>query len=161
MALWASEAKRLRAQLPADVAANLDRHEADGTFEDPAYKAATDVYYERHVCRVRPKPAGLVRTEALMAEDPTVYHTMNGPNEFFCIGSLRDWTIIDRLGAITAPTLLISGRFDEATPVTVQPFADGIADVRWEIFENSSHMPFVEEPEGYRAVVEAFLAAHD
>jgi len=43
----------------------------------------------------------------------------------------------------------------------VQPFFDNIPNVRWEIFENSSHMPFIEEPERYREVVEAFLADHD
>jgi L-proline amide hydrolase len=63
--------------------------------------------------------------------------------------------------AIEAPTLLVSGRHDEATPVTVQPFADGIPDVGWEIFEDSSHMPFIEEPERYLAVVAEFLAQHD
>jgi len=29
----------------------------------------------------------------------------------------------------------------------VQPFFDAIPDVRWEIFEASSHMPFIEEPD--------------
>jgi L-proline amide hydrolase len=43
----------------------------------------------------------------------------------------------------------------------VQPFFDNIPDVRWEIFEESSHMPFVEEPERYLGVVESFLAEHD
>jgi L-proline amide hydrolase len=33
--------------------------------------------------------------------------------------------------------------------------------VRWEIFEDSSHMPFIEEPEHYLEVVEGFLAALD
>ena len=161
MALWASEALVLRAQLPNDVAATLDHHEALGTFDDPAYKAASDLYYDLHVCRVKPKPDGLVRTEAFMAEDSTVYNTMNGPNEFCCIGTLRNWSIVERVSSINVPTLLISGRFDEATPATVQPFADGIADVRWEIFEESSHMPFHEEPERYREVVESFLGAHE
>jgi len=56
---------------------------------------------------------------------------------------------------------LISGRHDEATPATVQPFFDGIPDARWEIFEDSSHMPFVEEGERYRDVVETFLQEFD
>lgn len=161
MALWVSEASRLRAQLPADVAGALDRHEAAGTTDDPEYKAATKAYYDRHVCRVQPEPAGLTRTTAYMDKDPTVYHTMNGPNEFFCVGTLRGWTIAERVGSITAPTLLVSGRHDEATPATVQPFFDGIPDVRWEVFEESSHMPFYEEPQRYREVVEAFLAEND
>jgi L-proline amide hydrolase len=87
--------------------------------------------------------------------------TMNGPSEFHVIGSLKTWSIIDRLDRIEVPVLLISGKFDEATPATVQPFKDHIKDVRWEIFEHSSHMPHVEETERYLTVVGRFLDAHD
>ncbi|MGD0054486.1 MAG: proline iminopeptidase-family hydrolase [Acidimicrobiales bacterium] len=161
MALWSSEAKKLRALMPTEVEAALDCHEADGTTSDPEYLAATAAYYDEHVCRVVPNPPEVVRMFELLESDPTVYNTMNGPNEFFCIGTLRDWSVVDRVHKITAPTLLASGRFDEATPATVQPFFDGIPDVRWEIFEQSSHMPFVEEPTRYLSVVETFLAEHD
>jgi len=161
MALWASEAKILRGELPPDVEATLDRHEADGTTEDPEYLAASQVYYDEHVCRVVPNPPEVVRTFEYLTSDPTVYHTMNGPNEFFCIGTLKNWSVIERVQHIVAPTLLLSGRFDEATPATVQPFFDAIPDVRWEIFEASSHMPFIEERERYLSVVEDFLVQHD
>ncbi len=161
MELWVAEANRLRQDLPGDVREALDHHEANGTTDDPAYLAATQVFYDRHVCRVLPNPPEVVATMTQLNEDPTVYHTMNGPNEFYCIGTLRTWSIIERLDAIAAPTLLISGRYDEATPATVQPFYDRIADVRWTVFEESSHMPFVEEPERYRDVVGAFLAEHE
>ena len=161
MALWASEAKTLRSELPEETEAALDRHEADGTTNDPEYLAATQAYYDLHVCRVVPNPPEVVRAFDIMAEDSTVYNTMNGPNEFFCIGTLRDWSVVDQVQFIQAPTLLLSGRFDEATPATVEPFFERIPEVRWEIFENSSHMPFVEEPERYRAVVQEFLASRD
>ena len=161
MDLWASEAAKLRAELPEEVAATLDSHEANDTTDDPEYLAATRVYYDLHVCRVVPNPPEVVRALELMERDSTVYNTMNGPNEFYCIGTLREWSIVDRLTPIDVPTLLLSGRHDEATPATVQPYFDHIADVRWEIFEESSHMPFVEEPERYRRVVESFLAEHD
>jgi L-proline amide hydrolase len=161
MELWSSEAKKLRAELPPEIEAVLDRHEADGTTEDPEYLTATFAYYDLHVCRVVPNPPEVVRTFEYLLSDPTVYSVMNGPNEFFCIGTLRDWSVVDRVHAITAPTLLASGRFDEATPATIQPFFDGIPDVRWEIFEESSHMPFVEEPERYLSVVETFLGEYD
>ena len=161
MELWVAEANRLRQDLPGDVREALDHHEANGTTDDPAYLAATQVFYDRHVCRVLPNPPEVVATMTQLNEDPTVYHTMNGPNEFYCIGTLRTWSIIERLDAIAAPTLLISGRYDEATPATVQPYYDRIADVRWTVFEESSHMPFVEEPERYRDVVGAFLAEHE
>jgi L-proline amide hydrolase len=125
-----------------------------------AYNDAVRVFYDRHVCRV-PWPPEVEATFAAIAADPTVYHTMNGPSEFHCIGTIKDWSIIDRLSSIRAPTLLISGRHDEATPAVVQPFADHIPDVRWQIFDNSSHMPHVEEPGPCLAAVEAFIAAYD
>ncbi len=161
MALWGEAADGLRAQLPDGVRETLERHEAAGTYDDPEYLAATEVYYDRHVCRVRPHPPEVQRSFDQIGKDPTVYHTMNGPNEFHCIGSLRDWTIVERAERIDVPTLLVSGRHDEAAPLTVQPFFDAIPDVRWEVFEASSHMPFVEERPRYMEVVGAFLAEHD
>jgi L-proline amide hydrolase len=161
IALWVSEAKILRSQMPREIEDALDRHEADGTTSDPEYLAATRAYYDLHVCRVVPNPPEVLRTEEILAEDPTVYNTMNGPNEFFVTGTLREWSVVDEVQHIQAPTLLLSGRYDEATPATVEPFFERIPEVRWEIFENSSHMPFVEEPERYRAVVEEFLASRD
>jgi L-proline amide hydrolase len=161
MKLWSSEARILRSQMDPRVADILDRHEAAGTISDPAYLEATQIYYDEHVCRVIPNPPELLRTMQYMQQDSTVYNVMNGPNEFYCVGTLRHWSIIERLDAINVSTLLISGRFDEATPPTVQPFYDGIDDVRWEIFESSSHMPFIEEKDRFIAVVDEFLRAHD
>lgn len=160
MELWCEAANELRQALPADVQATLQRHEDAGTTDTPEYRAASDVFYARHVCRIQPMPAEVARTFAAIDADPTVYHAMNGPTEFHVVGSMRNWTIIDRLSRIQVPTLLISGRFDEATPATVQPFADGIEEVQWQIFEQSSHMPHVEEREACMASVAAFLNAH-
>jgi len=74
---------------------------------------------------------------------------------------LKEWSVVDHLHLITAPTLLVSGRFDESTPAVNQPFFDNIPDVRWEILEQSSHMPFFEEPERYLDIVGSFLADYD
>ena len=60
---------------------------------------------------------------------------MNGPNEFFVVGTLKNWNIIPELHKINVPTLIISGRYDEATPACVKPYADNIKGSRWVIFE--------------------------
>ena len=52
MTLWVEEANRLRAELPPDVEATLRRHEDAETTDDPAYEAAMQVFYDRHLCRV-------------------------------------------------------------------------------------------------------------
>ncbi|MGD1013631.1 MAG: proline iminopeptidase-family hydrolase [Acidimicrobiales bacterium] len=158
MALWSSEAKVLRSRMDPAVAEVLDRHESQGSTTDPEYVRATQIYYDEHVCRVVPNPPELVRTNQFMARDSTVYNVMNGPNEFYCVGTLREWTIEDRAHLVAVPTLLLSGRYDEATPRTVQPFYDAIRGARWEIFESSSHMPFIEERDRYLEVVDDFLA---
>jgi L-proline amide hydrolase len=161
MELWSRAAGELRAQLPAEVRDALDRHEADDTLDDPEYLAATREFYVRHVCRVVPTPQDFLDTEAQLEADPTVYHTMNGPNEFHVVGTLGGWTIVDRLSRITAPTLVVAGEFDEATPETWRPYVEGIAGARSHVFPGASHCSHLEFPEDFCAVVGGFLAEHD
>ncbi|WP_373454665.1 proline iminopeptidase-family hydrolase [Rhodococcus sp. 14-2470-1a] len=154
---WLSEMAVLRALLPRDVQETLVRHEDAGTTDTDAYFAAMRVFYDRHVCRVQPWPRDFMSSFMEIYNDPTVYYTMNGPNEFHVIGTLRDWSVVPHLRAIDTPTLLMNGRHDEATPVTMQPFADHIAGAEWTVFENSSHLPHLEEPERFDEVMLGFL----
>jgi len=156
--LWRSEMEVLRAALPPGVDAVLRRHEAAGTTDSAEYFEAMRVFYDRHVCRIDPWPRDYLASFMETADDPTVYSTMNGPSEFHVTGTLRDWSVEDRLPEISVPTLVLSGRHDEATPVTVRPFHELIPDARWEIFEDSSHVPHLEEPERFHAMVSDFLA---
>jgi len=158
MDLWVEEANRLRADLPSDVQETLLKHEQAGTTDDPAYEEACLVFYNRHVCRV-PWSDSVSRSFAQMPNE--VYLTMNGPSEFHCIGTLRTWDVTPRLGEITIPTLVISGRYDEATPRISQEVSDGIPGSEWVLFEESSHMPHEEEPERFRQVVVDFLAQRE
>ncbi|WP_144874978.1 proline iminopeptidase-family hydrolase [Microbacterium sp. 1.5R] len=158
MPLWTSEAGRLREELPDAARAALDEHEADGSIDHPDYLAATQVFYERHVCRVVPMPQDFVDSETQMLADPTVYHTMNGPNEFHVVGTMRDWTVIDRLPQVQAPTLVVAGEYDEATPATWQPFLDLIPDAQGHVFPGASHCVHLEQPEEFRRIVADFLA---
>ena len=155
---WLAEANRLRSELPVEIQAVLLAHEEAGTTGSEAYQAATRAFYDRHVCRV-PWPPEVVRTFDQIAADPTVYHTMNGPSEFHVVGSLKGWTIEDRLHRIDVPTLLLTGAYDEATPLTQKPFRERIPDVRWTVFTESSHMPHVEEHALCMQVVAEFLDA--
>ncbi|HZT91100.1 MAG TPA: proline iminopeptidase-family hydrolase [Gaiellaceae bacterium] len=151
----------LRAALPPDVEATLRRHEETGSTDDPEYQAACEVFYRRHVCRLDPWPDELVEAFAWIERDPTVYHTMNGPSEFHVIGSIRDWQSKDRLGEIRVPTLIVSGRHDEAAPQLQEALRAGIAGSEWVVFEDSSHTPHLEERERYMQVVGEWLVRHD
>ena len=158
---FVAEANRLRGDLPPAVEATLRRHEDAGTTDDPAYMKACQVFYARHVCRLDPMPPEVVAAFEWIERDPTVYHTMNGPSEFHVVGSIRDWQSKDRLGSIEVPTLLVSGRHDEATPALQETLQEGIVGAEWVVFEDSSHMPHVEERERFMHVVGDWLARHD
>ena len=136
----------------------LSKHEEAGTTNDPEYQAATLVFYARHVCQLDPWPECVTRAFEKLGQNPEVYNTMNGPSEFHVTGTLKDWDITDRLGEIRVPTLLLSGRYDEATPAVVETVQRGIPGSEWVIFEESSHMPHIEEPEKFRQVLGEFLS---
>jgi pimeloyl-ACP methyl ester carboxylesterase len=55
------------------------------------------------------------------------------------------------------PTLVTSGRHDEATPAIAETVHRGIAGSERVIFEHSSHMAHLEEEDEYRRVVEDFM----
>lgn len=158
MELWLAGAARLRAELPEAARRALDEHEAAGTLDHPDYIDATDEFYRRHVCRVVPMPQDFVDSEAQMLADPTVYHTMNGPNEFHVVGTMRDWSIIDRLPRISVPTLVVAGELDEATPETWEPFVAHIPGALSHVFAGASHCTHLEMPGAFRAVIADFLA---
>jgi L-proline amide hydrolase len=158
---FAVEANGLRDGLPPEVEQTLRRHEEAGTTSNPEYAEACDVYYSRHVCRLDEWPAEVLRSFELIDTDPTVYHTTNGPSEFHVIGSFRDWAALDRLGLITVPALVISGRHDEATPRLQDDLVAGIAGAEQVILNESSHMPFWEERAAYMDAVGDFLRRHD
>src|SRR5262249_58734329 len=82
---------------------------------------------------------------------------MSGPSEFHSIGPLKDWDITDRLGEIGMPTLVITGEFDEATPAINRTVSGGIPGAESVIHPGGSHMAHVEDPAGYKAVLDDFL----
>jgi len=156
-----AEANRLREQLPPDVEATLRRHEAEGTTADLEYEEACMVFYKRHLCRLDEWPEEVTSAFEWIERDPTVYHTMNGPSEFHVIGSIKDWQAKDRLEQIGVPTLVISGRHDEATPALQESLVAGIPETEQVVLEDSSHLPLWEERGPFMAAVGAWLTRND
>lgn len=149
---------RLRNELPPEVQCTLAEHEAAGTTEDPAYLEALREFYRRHLCRLHPWPQSLAQAFDKWKRDPQVYLTLSGPSEFAVTGVLRDWDIVNRLGEIRVPTLITSGRHDQVPPDVIETVLHGIRGAEWVLFENSAHVPHLEEPHRYMEVLEEFLS---
>lgn len=151
------EQVRLKAALPSEIYETLQHYEAVGEYKHPDYENASGEFYKRHLCRLDTLPEPLERSAAIAADNP-VYETMWGPSEFVCIGNLKNWDRTERLGEISAPTLITVGRYDMIPPVCAETLRQGIPNSQLILFEESSHLAHLEETEKYLQVVATFLA---
>ncbi|MFY9239068.1 MAG: proline iminopeptidase-family hydrolase [Roseovarius sp.] len=154
---WLADNAAYRATLPPESLATMDRCEAERRTDAPAYLAAVDVFYTRHLCRTQPWPEEVLRTFDAM--NPDCYAAMWGPNEFTCSGVLRGYDGRAALARITTPTLVTCGEYDEATPTSTARFAAMIPGAQFEMFPDASHMAFIETRAAYIARLESFLNA--
>jgi proline iminopeptidase len=152
---WIADADSLREQLPEAIQQVLDEHEQAGTINSPAYQAATDSFYARHVQRLPTAP--IARCAGVTSND-TIYRQMWGPTEFRSDGSLKSWTRSAQMREITAPSLFIAGEFDEARPTTLEEFRATMRDARLVVIPGGAHAAMREKPAEYVAAVRAFLA---
>ncbi|MDP4907731.1 MAG: proline iminopeptidase-family hydrolase [Candidatus Nanopelagicales bacterium] len=158
---WTAETLRLRAELPPDVRETLAREEAAGRVGSPAFKEAYAVWERTHVLRMDEPPPWEAEGLEIFERDMRVYDLTTGGAEFPTEGTtfeLADWDIRPLLGKVSAPTLLLSGRYDEATPAVMSTLLRGIAGSEWHILEESSHSCHTEEEALTMLLVADFLA---
>lgn len=156
---FADNVIRLKSELDAATQDAIDRHEAAGTTHSAEYQAAITTWNETYLCRSLPWPHELYQAFRKMGTE--IFETMFGPSDFHIVGTIRNWDVRDRLPEITVPTLLLAGRFDECSPEDMREMHHRIAGSRFEFFENSAHMPFIEEPDRFDRVMREFLQLHD
>lgn len=153
---WMEYSYLLREQLPPEVRDTIASHWTQMRFSCPEFIGATAAYYKRHVCRLDPWPDCLEDAFEKMGQQ--VYETMWGPTEFGpCTGALNGLDLLPRLGEIDVPTLLTIGEFDECPLAHYEEMHAALPDSELVVFENGSHMHFLEDREHYMAVMEGFL----
>jgi proline-specific peptidase len=150
---------RLKSDLDPATQAAIHRHEAAGTTASPEYQAAIRTWNETYLCRLSPWPDEL--EDAYRGMGAEIFETLFGPSDFHIVGTIRGWDVFDRLSEIALPTLLIAGRFDQCDPEHMWEMHRRIDGSRFELFESSSHMPFIEEPYRFDRVMRDFLRQHD
>jgi proline iminopeptidase len=84
------------------------------------------------------------------------------PEAFLFAGRqlLKDWTVVDRLGDISVPTLVIAGRYDFVFPPECQQeLVAGIPGARLQLIEQAGHSPHDERTGEVLTAVRAFITA--
>jgi 3-oxoadipate enol-lactonase len=95
----------------------------------------------------RSHPDAVASAQAMVRDTPDAGYLV-------CCQAIRDWDHVHRLGAITAPTLMIAGSADPSTPV--QPHAetivDGIPGARLAVLD-AAHLLTVERADEANALI--------
>jgi proline iminopeptidase len=156
---FAEMVARLKQDLDRATQSAIDRHEAAGTTSSPEYQDAIRTWNETYLCRVQPWPHDL--QDAFVRMGTEVFETMFGPSDFHIVGTISSWDVFDRLPEIVLPTLVVAGRYDECAHEHMWEMHRRIRNSRFELFESSSHMPFIEEPQRFDGVLRDFLRHHD
>ncbi len=73
---------------------------------------------------------------------------------------LKGWSVMDRLGEITVPTLVVAGRDDGVFPPECQrELAAGIPDARLHLVDHAGHSPHAERTAEVMATIRHFISA--
>ncbi|MFH8369820.1 alpha/beta fold hydrolase [Streptomyces sp. NPDC018031] len=73
------------------------------------------------------------------------------------LDSFMEHDTLDRLPGVTAPTLVLAGELDIATPPRLgRVVAEAIPGARFEVLAGEAHQPFQESPDVFNARVDAF-----
>lgn len=158
--LWGEEQHRMIKFLPEDMQAAIELATSTGDYSSAAYQAAEDEYMRRHASGpvTEDSPECLRREKRKGRES---YVMAWGPNEFTPLGTLKDYDVIDLLGTIKAPSLIINGGDDLCTPYIAKVMYDGIPNSRWEIFRTCRHSCFVEDTPRYTDLLKEWMNAND
>ncbi len=127
--MWAERARTVRAEGTAAVA------------EAGVSRWLTPGYRER-----QPDRAGLLR--AMIAAVPAEGYAA-------CCGVIERMDQLDALPKISAPTLVIAGADDPATPPEehARPIAEGVPGARLEVVANAAHLGNYEQPAEFTRLI--------
>jgi proline iminopeptidase len=147
-----SETGRLETGFPApERMAMMRRIEAEERFDHPASAAATAV---RHIGRTFARPAAVRRSKD--GFNYPIFLAIQRPNEYHYTSSIRSFRRLADMSAFAWPTRIFNSMHDVLTPACGLPHGS-VAGSEIRIVEASSHAPFYEQLEAYRATGLAFL----
>lgn len=156
-AQWAADADSLILALPDSLQQAIAHAESLQAWDDSAFKAATQAYYDRHLRR-KPHRVQVDADSGSVSGNDVLYQYMWGPTEFTATGTLRDFDATPWLREFTVPTLFVTGEFDEATPASTERFSKLVPNAEFAVIPGSGHSTENDNWEELLRVVREFIA---
>ena len=158
--LWEIEQKRRISYMDDKSKSILLKAEETGDYFSKEYEVALDKFMKMYCAGeiTEDSPECLRRSKKVGSE---AYVVGWGHNEFSPTGTLAGYEFTDRLHEIKEPCLITSGAIDLCSPFIAKTMNDRIPNSKWELFQYSRHMPFVEETDKYIKVLNEWLDKND
>lgn len=154
--LWGHEQHRLIRLMSAEDQQAIARAEQTGNYDSEEYAQANARFMELHCAgSVTEDSPECLRRKKQSGEES--YIVAWGPNEYTPMGNLRDFDYTDRLHELQCPCLITSGTNDLCTPLVAKTMFDRIPNARWELFDGTRHMSFVEQNDKYSALLAEWM----
>jgi proline iminopeptidase len=154
---WIEDAKFLLSQMPIHLQDTINKYEALRNYTAPAYLAATDSFYSRHLSRKSWPLIPNIECENVPELNEQIYNFMWGPTEFTATGTLIDFDRTDDLDTIEEPILFVTGEFDEALPERMYEYQKLSKNASVEIIDDAAHKTMIDQPEKLNEAIERFL----
>lgn len=159
-ALWEKEQRRRIRYLPQKMQDAIAKAEKTNDYSSKEYKEAEAEFMFRYCASpVESDSPECLRREKISGTQ--AYIIAWGQNEFTPSGTLKDFDFLEEIQYIQEPCLIISGLVDLCSPLIAKTMYDRIPNSKWELFEFSRHMPFIEENEKYIKVLNKWLNEND
>lgn len=154
--LWGHEQHRLIRLMSVEDQQAIARAEQTGNYDSEEYAQANARFMELHCAgAVTEDSPECLRRKKQSGEES--YIVAWGPNEYTPMGNLRDFDYTDRLHELQCPCLITSGTNDLCTPLVAKTMFDRIPNARWELFDGTRHMSFVEQNDKYSALLAEWM----
>lgn len=150
-----SDARECVRKLPKKYRDLIMKCEETGDFDSGEYQKAMKYFDRQYVLRSEKKLDCVVKGMSKFGAE--VYKHMWGPSEFTATGTLKDYSLVERLHEIKIPTFFVSGRYDEVSPETVKYYQSKIKGSKMKVIEDASHCTYNERPQEHIEIMRNFL----
>ncbi|MEO5938287.1 MAG: proline iminopeptidase-family hydrolase [Sphingomonas sp.] len=162
---WIADANIRRAELPADVQADIASCDTAPIASAPSATCQRGVgaFYTTFNGRMPATPAATdYSAKHPGGTNQKLYNTMWGSSEFVSTGTLKDYDGEPLLAKLDGKrTLFMGGQYDEARPSTLAGFAARVSGAEFATVPGAAHGIFADRPQETVALIRAWLARQD
>ncbi len=145
-----------------DDAEREDRVRSDAALADEIERNGIDAFVDRW--QALPLFASQSRLSAAAREELRRHRLRNSPvglaNSLRGAGAGQEAPVLNRLGEIRIPTLLIAGALDQKYVALARKMSDALPCARMHVVPDAGHATHLEQPEAFGRVVREFLREH-